>query len=126
MIEAWPTVSESLSMIKTDEDLERRQALLDLFLEEVGDDDQHPHADIALVLGLLVEDYEAQNADKRGDPVATIVYLMTEHGLEATDLIPELGSLEEISAILNAEKDLTRAQIIALSKRFDVSPLVFL
>lgn len=126
LIEAWPRLSGSLSTIRDDEDLEARQALLDLFLDEVKGDEGHPHAELLNLLGLVVEDYEEQNFDEsRSDPASVLAVLIKDNGLQTTDLVSELGSLENVIAILRGELDLTRTQILALSRRFNVSPALF-
>ena len=50
---------------------------------------------------------------------------MTEHGLTPLDL-PEIGTQEIISDILSGKRELNMQQIRALSKRFHVSPAVFI
>ena len=50
---------------------------------------------------------------------------MDEHAIGQTDL-PEIGSQSLVSKILNGERQLTLEHIRSLSRRFGVSPAVFL
>jgi HTH-type transcriptional regulator / antitoxin HigA len=50
---------------------------------------------------------------------------MEEHGLDQNDL-PEIESQSLVSKILNGERKLTVEHIKYLSKRFNVSPTVYI
>lgn len=58
------------------------------------------------------------------NPCEVLAFLMEQQDLRQSDL-PEIGSQSHVSKILNGERNLTRDQISALSKRFCVSPAVF-
>lgn len=58
------------------------------------------------------------------DGVDSLRLLMDEHDLTQSDL-PEVGSAEMLSEILCGKRELNARQIRALSKRFGVSPSVF-
>ena len=51
-------------------------------------------------------------------------FLMEEHQLTQSDL-PEVGSQRVVSEILGGKRELNVRQIRALSRRFGVSPSVF-
>jgi len=53
-------------------------------------------------------------------------YLMELQGLNQSDLAKELGGQPIVSKILKGERELNLRQIKALSKRFKVSPEVFI
>lgn len=53
-------------------------------------------------------------------------FLMESNNLTQTDLKTELGSQSNVSMILAGKRRLTPRQIAALSKRFHVSPAVFI
>ena len=77
-------------------------------------------------LGSLIEFYETQNfPEPEGDPIDTLKTLMAEHGLRQTDL-SEIGSQGVISEVLSRKRQLIVRQIKLLSKRFNVSPIVFM
>lgn len=58
-------------------------------------------------------------------PIEMLEFLMEQHGLEQKDL-PEIGSQSLVSKILSGERKLTVEHIKKLSKRFHVSPAVFI
>jgi HTH-type transcriptional regulator/antitoxin HigA len=77
-------------------------------------------------IGTLIENYESEHFPAPvGDPITSLAFLMEEHGLSNSDL-PEIGSSDDLSEILNGKRELDLNQIRALSKRFNVSPEVFM
>lgn len=79
-------------------------------------------------LGLLVEEYEKKRFVVNLDDVAgveTLEFLMEQHSLKQSDLVKELGSQSVVSEILSGKRKLNSHQILALSRRFGVSPSVF-
>ncbi len=99
---------------------------LDALIDEVGDDQAHPFAPLMETLGTLIEAYESQAVPlPEQDTVSVLHYLIKEHGLKQKDL-KELGSQGVVSEILNGKRQLNTRQIQALSKRFNVSPAVFI
>ena len=61
---------------------------------------------------------------KSQDDIAVLKLLMEQHNLGVSDL-PEIGSKSLVSKIMHAERQLTKEHIMALSKRFKVSPALF-
>lgn len=59
------------------------------------------------------------------DDAAVLRALMDQHQLKADDLKDEIGGKSLVSMILNGSRNLTRAHIQALSRRFKISPAVF-
>lgn len=51
--------------------------------------------------------------------------LIEEHGLTASDL-PEVGTAEDVTALIEGKHELHVGQIRALASRFHVSPAVFI
>jgi HTH-type transcriptional regulator/antitoxin HigA len=75
----------------------------------------------------LVRDYESQHYQNSNVSGAEILaYLMELQGLNQADLSEELGGQPVVSKILKGERELNLRQIKALSKRFKVSPEVFI
>jgi HTH-type transcriptional regulator/antitoxin HigA len=76
-------------------------------------------------IGTLIETYESQHVNEiDGNPIDTLNSLMEEHGLKQSD-ISEIGSQGVVSEILSGRRQLNVRQIKILSKRFRVSPAVF-
>lgn len=73
-----------------------------------------------------IEIYEQQRyLTKTSSPIEALKFLMEVHGIEQGDL-PEIGSQPLVSKILSGERQLTVEHIKALSKRFNVSPTLFI
>ncbi|MBI3011524.1 MAG: helix-turn-helix domain-containing protein [Candidatus Omnitrophica bacterium] len=122
---AWSVVYAGLS-IKTEQDYQRAVALLDELLDEVGENERHPLFGFLEVLGTLIESYESDRVTMRGATGSEVLKsLMDEHGLTQSDL-PEVGSQGVVSEILHGRRELNTRQIKAISRRFGVSPVVFL
>ncbi len=55
-----------------------------------------------------------------------VKYLMKTHGLYQKDLADIFGGQANVSKFLNAERELNKAQIAALKKRFNISADFFI
>ena len=104
------------------------QALMDELLEEVGDDEEHPLADLLDVIGLLVGQYEDENTPglQASEPTEVLKFLLEQHGLKQSDLRKEIGTQGVVSEILSGNRKINARQAKALAKRFGVSPVVFI
>ncbi len=124
-IKAWPTVSKVVSTLRSEEQYKKAVKLLDELIDEVSAEPNDTIESLIDILGTLIQDYESKNVPEPvGDPISTLKHLMAERKLRQTDL-PEIGSQGVVSEILNGKRALNIAQIKALSKRFNVSPAVF-
>jgi len=125
-VKVWPLISDIVSIPRTKDEYDRAVALLDELIDEVGEDEKHPLASLMDTLGTLIEAYEDGHfPEPVGDPISTLAFFMEEHGVSPDDL-PEIGSQTEVSEILSRKRELDIHQIRSLSKRFHVSPEVFL
>lgn len=115
-----------LGTLRTKKDYDRAVASLDAILDEIGEDEKHPLAELADAIGVFVEKYESEHARiPAASPAAVLKYLMQEHGLRQSDL-PEIGSQGVVSEVLAGKRELNARQIKRLAKRFGVSPAVFI
>ncbi len=115
-----------LGPVRTRKEYERAVALLDSILDEIGEDEKHPLAELAEAVGVFVEKYEDEHAPvPKAKPQAVLKALMREHALRQTDL-PEIGSQGVVSEVLAGKRELNTRQIRHLAKRFGVSPAVFI
>jgi len=121
----WPLVENYLS-IHNKHDYDLAVNMLNQLLDEVGSNEKHPLYGFLEVLGIIIQNYEAEHYDLDGATGAdALKYLMQEHDLHQDDL-PEIGSQGVVSEILNGKRHLNVNQIQKLSERFKVSPAVFL
>ena len=100
------------------------------FVNELMDWTRHHKDERATSLLSLVasniEAYENQRYPvKKISAIDMLSFLMDEHGLGQDDL-PEIGSQSLVSKILCGKRQLTLEHIRSLSKRFGVSPSVFI
>ncbi len=103
------------------------QALMDELLDLVGDDEDHPLADLLDVVGLLVAQYEEHTPGlSAASPTDVLKFLMEQHELKQSDLRKEIGTQGVVSEILSGGRKINTRQAKALAKRFGVSPVVFL
>ncbi len=115
-----------LGTLRTKKDYARAVATLDAILDEIGEDEKHPLAELADALSVFIEKYEAEHVPMAGvKPAAVLKFIMREHGLRQTDL-PEIGSQGVVSEILAGKRELNTRQIGRLAKRFGVSSAVFI
>ena len=121
----WERI-EPLLTIRNEREYDRAVERLNQLLDEIGTDERHSLYGLLDTLGTLLHAYEEKYhplPESRGADM--LRYFMEEHGLAQSDL-PEVGSQGVVSEILNGKRELNVRQIRALSKRFHVSPAVFL
>jgi len=122
----WPGIQNIFSVPHNQKEYKRIVHILDGLIDEVGENESHPLASLMETLGSLIESYEAQNIPEiEGSPSGALKTLMEDHGLKQSDF-PEIGSQGVISEILSGKRQFNVRQIKLLSKRFKVSPAVFM
>lgn len=114
-----------LGTLRTKKDYERAIEMLDAILDEIGEDETHPLAELADALGVFIERYEVEHVRiPNAKPAAVLKFLMQEHSLRQSDL-PEIGSQGVVSEVLAGKRELNARQIKQLAKRFGVSAAIF-
>jgi len=115
-----------LGVLHTKVEYDRAVAVLDDILDEIGQQETHPLADLAETLGLSIEAYEDIHVAMPEVSVPEIMHrLMVDHELAQSDL-PEIGSQGVVSEILSGKRALNVRQIGQLAARFGVSPALFM
>jgi len=83
--------------------------------------------DLYDTLSVLIEDFEKKNYNLRAsNPIAAIKELMLANDLRQKDLIGVFETASVASEVLKGKRALTTDHIRRLSKRFNVSPAIFL
>ncbi|MBD1824892.1 hypothetical protein H6F51_20695 [Cyanobacteria bacterium FACHB-DQ100] len=59
-ITAWSSIAETVFVPHTEQEYERLVSLLDRLIDQVGEDEDHPLASMMDVIGVLIENYEAE------------------------------------------------------------------
>lgn len=115
-----------LGTLRTKKDYARAVEMLDAILDEIGEDEKHPMAELADAISVFIEKYEAEHVPIPDlKPAAVLKFLMSEHDLRQSDL-PEIGSQGVVSEVLTGKRELNARQIKRLARRFNVSPAVFI
>ncbi len=111
-------------LIRNDEELaEYTQALFALTAKT---DPASEELEAIELMTLLVERYEQEHYPvPAAEPADVLRYLLERNGLSQRDIAPELGSESTVSLVLSGRRKLNRDHIVALSRRFNVSPAVF-
>ncbi|SRR6266496_6181707 len=82
---------------------------------------------MAELLTLLIEDFEDKHyALKAATPVDVLNELMLANNLKQKDLVDVFGTPSIVSEVLHGKRHLTTEHIRRLSRRFHVSPEVFI
>lgn len=114
-----------LGVIRSKAEYDRAVTTLDMIIDEIGEDETHPLAELAEALSVFVEAYDKSHYQTPSpSPRAMLRHLMEQHGLGQSDL-PEIGSQGVVSEIISGKRGLNVRQISCLAKRFKVSPGVF-
>ena len=122
----WPTIKSIFSVPHSEKEYNSLVEILDILVDEVGNNQNHKLAPVMETIGNLIENYEDQKYKvKESSPVDTLKYLMHEHDLNQSDL-KEIGSQGVVSEILTGKRTLNIEQIKKISNKFNVSPLVFI
>ncbi len=121
----WSDISKVLSVPHSETEYQRALTLFERLIDAVGDDKTHPLLSLIETLSLLIERYETEHYPKpevSGNEI--LQFLMEQNALNLGDL-PEIGNIDELSGIINGQRELNARQIHFLSKRFQISPAVF-
>jgi HTH-type transcriptional regulator/antitoxin HigA len=79
------------------------------------------------LLTLLIEDFEDKHyALKASSPVDVLNELMSANNLKQKDLLDVFGTPSIVSEVLHGKRQLTTEHIRRLSRRFHISPEVFI
>ena len=112
-------------VIRSDEENEAYvEALYEM--EQRAEKHSAEETELAALLTLLIEDYEARNfAVPQASPLEAIEFLMDQHGLKQKDLVDVFGTASIVSEVMRGKRELNKRQIRRLSERFGVSPELF-
>jgi len=125
-IKHWKYLSPVVSHPHNEQEYNILVKRLDMLLEIVGEDENHPLISMVDMLSYLITAYEEAHFKL---PAATGVdalkFLMASNKLTQSDL-PDIASQGVMSEILNGRRALNLRQIKLLAKRFHVDPATFI
>jgi len=115
-----------LRPIRSEADYDHTVEFMNMLLDVVGDDEDHPMAGLLELVSDLVSNYdEVQNAIEPSEPKEVLRYLVELRGLTQNDLagiVPQ-GNL---SAILAGRRKISATLAGKLASFFAVSPALFI
>jgi HTH-type transcriptional regulator/antitoxin HigA len=114
------------AVIRSEAENERYIAVLEE-LDGKGNQMTAAERRMAELLTLLIEDFEDKHyALKASKPVEILTELMAANHLKQKDLLDIFGAPSIVSEVLHGKRRLTTEHIRRLSRRFHVSPEVFI
>jgi HTH-type transcriptional regulator/antitoxin HigA len=114
------------AVIHSEKENERCISLLEA-LDAKGEKLTAAERRLAELLAVLIENFEEMNyALKPARPVEVLRELMQANGLKQKDLLEIFGTPSIVSEVLSENRRLTVEHIRKLSRRFSVSPEVFI
>jgi len=128
ILRAWMPFKKLLGVtsVRTEEDYAQARATIDALLDEVGDNESHPLADVLDYLADQVKAYEDENVQiPEAKPSEVLRFLMEQHGLKQEDLA-DCAPQSRISDILSGRRSISKEIAKQLAHRFHVRADVFL
>ena len=58
---AWTNLTQILFVPRTESEYKQLVAMLDNFIDEIGENENHPLASLMEIIGVLIENYEQEN-----------------------------------------------------------------
>jgi HTH-type transcriptional regulator / antitoxin HigA len=114
------------AVIRSEAENQRYLALLE-DLDNKGNKMTVAERRITELLTLLIEDFEEKHyAFKQASPVDVLNELMLANNLKQKDLLDVFGTPSIVSEVLHGKRRLTTEHIRRLSRRFQVSPEIFI
>ncbi len=110
LLKTWKPFRDVLgfSAIRTKKDYTRATAVMNQLLDDVGENENHPLADVLDYLSNQVITYEADHIEiPDASPRDVLRFLMEQHNLSQTDLA-DCAPQSRISEILNGRREISK------------------
>jgi len=108
----------TLFIIENDRDHAQAKALIEKLM---GSGDAADQARM-VAQARLIEAYERARWPRRTRSLPDLLtYLMEQHGLSRSDLVPLLGTPSRVSEVLNGKRELSMSMVRKLRERFQIS-----
>ncbi|MSQ73126.1 MAG: transcriptional regulator [Betaproteobacteria bacterium] len=128
ILRAWMSFKQlvGVTSVRTKKDYAQARATIDALLDEVGDNENHPLADVLDYIADQVKAYEDENFQiTEAEPCEVLRFLMEQHGLKQGDL-GDCAPQSRISDILGGKRSISKEIAKRLAHRFHVRADVFL
>jgi HTH-type transcriptional regulator / antitoxin HigA len=128
LLKTWKPFRDVLgfSAIRTKKDYARATSVMNQLLDEIGEDESHPLADVLDYLSNQVEAYETDHVSIPDASLREVLrFLMEQQGLSQSDLC-DCAPQSRISEILNGRREISKELAKALAMKFEVDVGVFI
>jgi HTH-type transcriptional regulator/antitoxin HigA len=128
ILRAWMPFKEAIGVtsVHIQEDYAQARATIEVLLDEIGDDEHHPLADVLDYLADQVAAYEEAHVQiPEATPKEMLRFLMDQHGLKQEDL-SDCAPQGRISDILGGRRGISKEIARKLARRFNVHMDLFL
>ncbi len=128
ILQAWLPFKQlvGVTSVRTEEDYAQARATIDALLDEVGDNESHPLAEVLNYLADQVEAYENEHFQiPEAEPNEVLRFLMEQRGLKQEDL-GDCAPQSRISDILSGRRSISKEIAKRLAYRFHVRADLFL
>src|SRR5471032_885028 len=128
ILQAWAPFKKLIGVtsVRTEADYAKAMALIHELLDEVGDDEAHPLAEVLDLISAQAKAYEDEHVQiPDAEPREVLRFLMAQHDLKQGDLA-DVAPQNRISEILNGTRPISKEIAKSLAKRFHVHADLFL
>lgn len=128
ILQAWMPFKTLLGVtsVQTESDYAQARATLDKLLDEVGDDESHPLAEVLDYLADQVKSFEDEQCQiPPAAPAQVLRFLMDQHGLRQEDL-SDCAPQGRISDVLCGKRAISKELAKRFAQRFNVRADLFL
>jgi HTH-type transcriptional regulator / antitoxin HigA len=128
ILQAWMPFKEAIGVtsVHTEKDYARATQTIDVLLDEIGDNEDHPLADVLDFLADQVKAYEDERFSiPKAEPHDVLRFLMEQHGLHQEDL-SDCAPQSRISEILAGKRSISKETAKRFAHRFNVHGDLFL
>jgi HTH-type transcriptional regulator / antitoxin HigA len=128
ILRAWLPFKQLIGVtsVRTKADYRQARATLEVLLNEVGDDENHPLAEVLDYLADKLRAYEDERSPIPAAPPQDVLrLLMEQHGLKQSDMA-DCAPQGRISDVLSGRRAISKALAQRLAQRFGVRADLFL
>ena len=128
ILSAWRPLRDlmGVGIVRSADDHARASALIERIIDEIGEDERHPLAEVLDLIDDQVRAYEARTVEiPDASPGEVLRFLMESRGLRQEDLA-DCAPQGRISDILNGRRSVSKGVAKALARRFGVRADSFL
>lgn len=128
ILQAWMPFKQTIGVtsVHNEEEYAQATATINVLLEEIGDNDSHPLADVLDYLSDQVKAYEDDHyMIPKAEPHEALRFLMDQQGLRQEDL-GDCAPQSRISEILGGKRAISKEMAKRFARRFHVHADLFL